>query len=142
MELQKKFDDACKLVDTLFIRQERLKEELELAQNKLNTNTNLLNQAVRSREEVRAMMSVAPPIPDTPKLSAPVDGTPEDKQAVFQTIRKFANTWVAPRDLSVLSGIDEGVTAAILRRVSKIPGIPIEHNGQRGLASQYRWIGE
>lgn len=145
MNLQEQFDEACADVNRLIGESNALIEAradaadaLQEAEQELAGHEEKIRQAAKGRDNIRAMMSVTPP----PKTVSPVETRMEEKQAVFVALRQMPGTWIMPAGLAVLSGVDDSVTAAILRRAASLDGIPVEHNGKRGRASMYRWVGK
>jgi len=136
MNLQERFDQAKKRVEEVNEERELLEATLAAAQNNLDNNTMQLRRAIRERDETSAALSVAPP----PRKVHASEEAMLDKQRVFAAIRQVPNMWIMPAGLAVMSGVDDDVTAAILRRAAKLDGIPVEHNGRRGRASMYRWV--
>lgn len=139
MDLKEQFDAACDIVNKVLEERKVLLAELENAQSALALNEGELNRAIRIRDEHQAMISVVPP---APKVAPPSVQLMEDRQKVFATFRHIRNTWIAPNGIAVMAGVDEATTAAILRRAAKLDGMPVEHNGRKGRASKYRWLGK
>ena len=135
MNLQEKFNQACKKVDEILAQREQLVSALAEAQKNLDENNHQLRKATRERDETSAMLSV---VPSTPRKD-PNETAMQEKQAVFAALRQMPNTWIMPQGLAVLAGVEDATVAAILRRAAGLAGIPVEHNGKRGRASMYRW---
>jgi len=138
MNLQEQLNQAIARVDEALSEREKLVEALSLAQRNLDANTSRLDAATKKRDEIRGMMSIVPP----PREKSAAEAHMEERQAVFAAMRQIPNVWIAPQGLSVLAGVDDDITAAILRRAASLDGVPVEHNGKRGRASMYKWVGK
>lgn len=138
MDLKEQFDAACSVVNKVLEERKVLIADIENAQSALVLNDGELKRATRIRDEHQAMFSIAPVDPATPAAAQLM----EDRQKVFAAFRQIRDAWIQPNGLAVLSGVDEATTAAILRRASKLDGMPVEHNDRRGRASKYRWLGQ
>jgi hypothetical protein len=143
MNLQEKFNQACAAVSYVLERREKLVDALDKANLDLEENSRHLQRVIKQRDELHAMMSVVPVESSAEAKAKRVRNAHlmEDKQSVFAEIRKIPDKWIAPQGLAILSQVEESTTAAILRRASKLDGIPVEHNGKYGRASKYRWTG-
>lgn len=130
MTPKEKFDAACKIVDQVIAERKHLKSVLAVAENDLVKNSDKLEPAKRVRDELE------------PVAKSVVSNMSEIRQAVFAQFCKMPNIWIPPHGVAILSGVNEKTTAAILRDAAKLDGMPVEHNGQRGRGSKYRWLGE
>ncbi len=146
MNLSEKFDNACALVDNLLSEREKLvgekvkaDEVASLANMALTANDDAIRAAIRERDEARAALSIAPEELDTPDH---MEELRANRQKVFAHMRQLPDVWVKPEAISIMSGVESEMVSAILRRAVKISGMPLEHNGERGRGSAYRWIGE
>lgn len=138
MDLKEQFDAACSVVNKVLEERKVLIADLENVKAELALNDEYIKQAIRIRDEHQAMFSLAPVAPATPSAAQLM----EDRQKVFAAFRQIHDAWIQPNGLAVLSGVDEATTASILRRASKLDGMPVEHNNRRGRASKYRWLGQ
>lgn len=146
MNLSEKFDNACSLVDNLLSERGKLVEEKAKADDVANqankalcANDDALRIAICERDEARAALSIAPEEFDTPDH---MEELRANRQKVFAHMRQMPDIWVKPEAISIMSGVESEMVSAILRRAVKISGMPLEHNGERGRGSAYRWVGE
>ena len=144
MNLQEKFNQACGAVAFILNQREELIKVVAKANQNLEQNSRQLQNATGVRNELHTMMGVVPADSTAETNAKRVKNVHlmEDRQSVFAKFREIPDTWIAPQGLAILSSVEEDVTAAILRRASKLDGVPVEHNGKRGRASMYRWTSQ
>lgn len=136
--LNQQYEDACSEVNRILGERDELITAVTTAKNNLQRNLDSFDSALRKRNELHAMLSV---IPSTPSKSEQ-EQLMEDRREVFKAFRQIKGNWIAPQGLSIITGIDSDVVSAILLRASKLDAVPVEHNGKRGRASMYRWVGK
>ena len=153
MLLSELFAKACDKVTALIAQREDLagrceslklalaeaQSALEMGKLALDENLNDTRLAIRERDMLSEALKVAPEITE---MSQDAEEMRKKRQAVFLQMRQIPNTWIKPFGVATLTGIDVEEVCAILRRASKIDGVPLEHNGERGMGSMYRWLGE
>ena len=138
MNLEKQLEDARKKVDDLYKEYQTASKLRDLVTKEADDAFDNHAKAVKERDNIKSMLGVVPP---PQKIESDEDKiNKENKQAVLNVFRNMPNVWIMPNGLAALSGVDDITTATILRRLSKIDGIPIKHNGKRGLASKYCWV--
>ena len=137
--LTEQYDEACMMLDALVAGREKILETQRKIEVMLAENAEAIAKATRERDALAAAMSVAPE--QKAELSES-EAERMKKQTVFLQMRQITNTWIKPYGIAMLTGLDVEEVCAILRRACKIEGVPLEHNGERGQGSMYRWTGE
>lgn len=116
-----------------------LQDSLAKSQAALDKNTDDTRTAIRERDMLAEALRVTP---ENVEVDTEAEEMRRKRQAVFLQMRQIPNTWIKPFGVAALTGLDVEEVCAILRRASKLDGIPLEHNGERGAGSMYRWVGE
>jgi hypothetical protein len=154
MLLSELFDGACNKVTNLIVEREQLVKQhnvlamayaatqkaLAKNQAEMDKNHDDTRSAIKDRDMLAEALKVAP----ENKTAADVEAEEmrAKRQAVFLQMRQIPNVWIKPFGVATLTGLDVEEVCSILRRASKIEGVPLEHNGERGIGSMYRWVGE
>ena len=140
-KVQAKVVELASSHSELVSKVETLREELAAVSVKLTENEAALASAAKERDSIVEALKVAPEVSaDSPERG--IEDLRRKRQTVFLQMRQIPNVWIKPFGIAALTGLDVEEVCAILRRASKIEGIPLEHNGERGIGSMYRWVGE
>jgi hypothetical protein len=140
MSLTNLFEQSCARVEYLISERERLVNALKDAQIALLENDDAIITATRKRDSLKAAFSVTPEPLQQEKDNA--ECLRMKRRAVFSKIQDMPNVWIKPFGIAAMCSIETEEVCLILRRASKIDGIPLEHNGESGRNSMYRWVSE
>lgn len=123
------FETACMIVNRCMENVNKYTEEYDLARKKMDDARIELDKAIRLRDSLNSNNSVQ-------RVS--VHLTRNDKDNVFDTLRKFNGAWLNAKVIASMANVPEERVAVILKKGKGV--IPnLEHNGKRGRGSAYAW---